>query len=666
MKRTSFKIIPLLSIFILFTLLYSTFLSAQSGDNLYRYDALDIQTKIKGSFDLIPEAPNAKIKQVTAQLLLYPQENNYQSIKAIDMGKGQPQPPTNSILYTWNDGIIESKKFGYTSTVQTKYTRLQVKQKILFPLSANDIKSYESYTLPTQTIDSNNPKIIKQAAQLAQGEDDLFKLVFKITYWVESNVQYDLNTLTASASQKASWVLDNKKGVCDEMTSLLVAMLRSLGIPARFVSGISYTTSDLFNENWQPHGWAEVYFPNIGWVSFDPTFGQYGYVDVTHIKLRDGFDPSEPATKYEWLADKVKLDAKPLAFDIALLKKGKEAPEEIQVAAEVTGKEIGFGSYNQVKGILKNTANYYTAATLQLAVPPEINILGRNKRTILLAPKEVKETLWTLQVPAALPTQYIYNFPLVIYTERNTTAQETFTVQNGKTIYSQSEIETLNQQDEEKSYSRKVSVDCDYPHQAAVNEKVPIKCTIKNIGEKTLHKLQFCIEKVCEEITLPPATEKTSAITQTSEKAGWQKILVSLTNPEVDKKSSFEYLIYDPPSVSITPQYPAKVKYGENIPLTIILDKTSFTSPQNVVINIKSGRFEQTWELTSLQKQEQLTVLLEKPPLTSENKFMIEVKWQDEKKKSYTSSQTILIIGQAQNISDHVKMFLNEIMLLFS
>ena len=664
MKINSNPTIPLISIFIMFTLLCSTLIFAQSGDNLYRYDALDIQTQIEGGFNLIPESPNAKIKQASAQLLLYPQENNYQTLKSIDMGKGQPQ--TNSILYTWNDGIIEPKKFGYTSIVQTKYARLQVKNKISFPLSATDIKSYESYTLPTTTIDSNNPKIIKQASQLAQSEDDLFKVVFKIAYWVESNVEYDLNTLTASASQKASWVLDNKKGVCDEMTSLLVAMLRSLGIPARFVSGISYTTSDLFEENWQPHGWAEVYFPNIGWVSFDPTFGQYGYVDVTHIKLRDGFDPAEPATKYEWLADKVKLEAKPLAFDISLLKKGKQAPEEIQLATEVTGKEIGFGSYNQVKGILKNTANYYAAATLQLAVPQEINILGRNKRTILLAPKEVKETLWTLQIPSDLQSNYIYNFPIVIYTERNTTSQESFTVQNGKTIYSLSEIETLNQQDEEKSYSRKVSVDCDYPHQAAVNEKVPISCTIQNTGEKTLAQLQFCIEKVCEEITLLPSAEKTSSITQSSEKAGWQKIVVSLSNTDVDKKSSFEYVIYDPPSVSITPQYPAQVNYGENIPLTITLDKTSFTPPQTVAISLKSGRFEQTWELSSLQKQEQLTILLESPPITSENKLLIEVKWQDEKKKSYSATQTIVIIGQAQSIGDRIKMFLNELMLLSS
>jgi hypothetical protein len=651
---------------LIFTILISLFVSAQPGDNLYRYDSLDIQTQIKGGFDLIPETPVAKIKQASAQLLLYPQENNYQSIQSIDLGKGQLQTSTNNILYTWNDGLIESKKFGYTSIVQTKYARLQVKEKISFPLSANDIKNYESYTLPTQTIDSNNPKIIKQASQLTQGEDDLFKVVFKIAYWVESNVQYDLNTLTASASQKASWVLDNKKGVCDEMTSLFVAMLRSLGIPARFVSGISYTTSDLFNENWQPHGWAEVYFPNIGWVSFDTTFGQYGYVDVTHIKLRDGFDPAEPATKYEWIADKVKLDAKPLSFDISLLKKGKEIPEEIQLAAEVTGKDIGFGSYNQVKGILKNTANYYTATTLQLAVPEEIKILGRNKRTILLAPKEVKETLWTLEVPSTLPSQYTYTFPLVIYTERNTTSQESFTVHNGKTIYTQSEIETLNQQDEEKSYSRKVSIDCDYPSQAAINEKVPIKCTIKNTGEKTLNKLQFCIEQVCEEITLFPATEKTSSLTQTSEKAGWQKILVSLTNSDVDKKSSFEYAIYDPPSLKITPQYPSQVKYGENIPLIILLDKTSFTTPKNIVITVKSGRFEQTWELSSLQKQEQLTLLLENLPLTPENKFTINLKWQDEQKKSYTSSQTIVITSQANNLGDRIKMYLNELMLLFS
>ncbi len=123
-----------------------------------------------------------------------------------------------------------------------------------FPIT--DVGENQQYLLATENIDSHNSEVIQIASELAEGEDDLFKVAFKLASWVEENVEYDLNTLTATASQKASWVLENRQGVCDEMTSLFIAMARSLGIPARFTSGISYTTSELFDENWQPHGWA--------------------------------------------------------------------------------------------------------------------------------------------------------------------------------------------------------------------------------------------------------------------------------------------------------------------------------------------------------------------------------------------------------------------------
>ena len=60
--------------------------------------------------------------------------------------------------------------------------------------------------------------------------DDLFIVVYKLAEWVKTNVNYDLSTLTASVSQKASWVLDNKEGVCDEITNLFIALSRALGI----------------------------------------------------------------------------------------------------------------------------------------------------------------------------------------------------------------------------------------------------------------------------------------------------------------------------------------------------------------------------------------------------------------------------------------------------
>ena len=66
---------------------------------------------------------------------------------------------------------------------------------------------------PTKSIDSNNKEIISKASELTEKEDDLFKAVFKLANWVEENVNYELDSITAKASKKASCVLENKRGV---------------------------------------------------------------------------------------------------------------------------------------------------------------------------------------------------------------------------------------------------------------------------------------------------------------------------------------------------------------------------------------------------------------------------------------------------------------------
>ena len=93
---------------------------------------------------------------------------------------------------------------------------------------------------PREITDINND-IRLLASRIAHGEDDLYKVLFKLGIWIENNIVYNMSSLTADAAQKSSWVLENKYGVCDELTSLFISMARSLGIPARF-AGIVYTS----------------------------------------------------------------------------------------------------------------------------------------------------------------------------------------------------------------------------------------------------------------------------------------------------------------------------------------------------------------------------------------------------------------------------------------
>lgn len=83
-------------------------------------------------------------------------------------------------------------------------------------------------------------------------------------------------------------ILRLKKGVCQDFSTLLVAAARSMGLPARYVSGYIYEGPKSRRSGPAPagHGWAEVYFPEIGWRGFDPLNGILSC--HSHVRVAQG------------------------------------------------------------------------------------------------------------------------------------------------------------------------------------------------------------------------------------------------------------------------------------------------------------------------------------------------------------------------------------------
>lgn len=70
-------------------------------------------------------------------------------------------------------------------------------------------------------------------------------------------------------------VMRQRKGVCQDFAHLAIACVRSVGLPARYVSGYIETISPAGAEKLigvdASHAWFSVYIPNMGWLDFDPT-----------------------------------------------------------------------------------------------------------------------------------------------------------------------------------------------------------------------------------------------------------------------------------------------------------------------------------------------------------------------------------------------------------
>lgn len=90
-------------------------------------------------------------------------------------------------------------------------------------------------------------------------------------------------------------VLANRRGVCQDFAHLMIACLRSLGLPARYVSGYLLTEPPpgqprLIGAD-ASHAWVSAWCPRTGWVDFDPT--NRVIPDSQHITLAWGRDFSD-------------------------------------------------------------------------------------------------------------------------------------------------------------------------------------------------------------------------------------------------------------------------------------------------------------------------------------------------------------------------------------
>ena len=186
----------------------------------------------------------------------------------------------NSIAI-FNIENIELNKYVFYINSNVKSENKIILNNDVFDLT-EDINDFIDYKLPSRNIQSDKSEIISLVNMIKQSNNSLEEVV-NITNWVHQNIDYDLEY--ANSVEDSLTVLSNRAGVCDEFANLAAALLRARGFPVRYVSG--YANSTL---NWETHAWLEVYIPGQDWISVDPTYGEVGFVDASHIVISRSYD----------------------------------------------------------------------------------------------------------------------------------------------------------------------------------------------------------------------------------------------------------------------------------------------------------------------------------------------------------------------------------------
>jgi hypothetical protein len=109
--------------------------------------------------------------------------------------------------------------------------------------------------------------------------------------WLLGEILYDFFPPPQAPGTDAvdQFLFIDQRGVCEQYVSAMVIMLRHLGVPSRLVSGFGSGQYNQITGYYEvrandAHSWVEVYFPEIGWVPFDPTPGWEGDPQTGPVK----------------------------------------------------------------------------------------------------------------------------------------------------------------------------------------------------------------------------------------------------------------------------------------------------------------------------------------------------------------------------------------------
>jgi len=286
--------------------IYPTQYKKQEEDNLviYSFDAKDrlgepvylefgtkqffkfeMTLKTAKTDNLIPEKYSSTITALSTNIyeLALPREfsENNQKVK-IESIKPKPTKlftdSEGNVIGTFEVPANKEDEISIVGYITVEQKPLETKFEIPNPNYKEYINTIKSdstlskYLTPTTYWEINDSYIIEQANKLLADQDTLLDVIKNDYQYIIDTLEYD----TAKASDQNSIRIGAKAAllggpsVCMEYSDSMIALLRAQGIPSRAAFG--YTNINLEIEEKISHQWVQIWIPDYGWLTVDPSY----------------------------------------------------------------------------------------------------------------------------------------------------------------------------------------------------------------------------------------------------------------------------------------------------------------------------------------------------------------------------------------------------------
>ncbi len=183
-----------------------------------------------------------------------------------------------------------------------------------------------------QLPDDFSARIQALAFEVTAAQDNPYDKAVAITNYLRTEIQYkpSISFPEQPVDPLEYFLFDARQGFCNYYASAETLMLRSIGIPARLAVGFAQGEVNLQNTFYtvrerDAHAWPEVYFPNFGWIEFEPTGNQ--------AVLERPERPDETPAAVPNLLDPPEAD--PITQEVPIAQPVDEKPVEVFLRARI-------------------------------------------------------------------------------------------------------------------------------------------------------------------------------------------------------------------------------------------------------------------------------------------------------------------------------------------
>ena len=240
--------------------------------------------------------PDLKVTQVTQEVQIQELGSFWLPAATIpvrvDAGRRVLANPTFASL-TINQRLRE----GFSYTVVSQVPQIN-SDDLRGPIDYGDYPAIRRY-LDTGNLDGEVRERANAVVEAKNADTPFDKALAIQDYLRSKEFRYNLNVpaLSAGGNQLRRFLTEVREGYCEQFAIAMAMMARQVGVPSRVAVG--FTSGEVVDNNFlqvtthDAHAWPELWFPDAGWVPFEPTPRADGTVSVPTYTTPAGRLPSD-------------------------------------------------------------------------------------------------------------------------------------------------------------------------------------------------------------------------------------------------------------------------------------------------------------------------------------------------------------------------------------